>query len=161
MATHMIGIAEKVISRSPDKLVTLGLGSCVGLILFDPVKKVGGLVHIMLPNAPGGTAEFNRFKFADTAIDDMIKLVVQAGASRHQLQAKLTGGAHMFNNAYNSDVMGIGKRNVDVCQKVLKENRIPVTAQDTGGTSGRSIEFCCETNMLQIRTVSPRSVRLI
>ena len=161
MATHMIGIAEKVISISPDKLVTLGLGSCVGLVLFDPVKKVGGLVHIMLPNAPAGTSEFNRFKFADTAIDDMIKLVIRAGASRHQLQAKLAGGAHMFNNAYNSDVMGIGKRNVDLCLKVLKENRIPIAAQDTGGTSGRSIEFCCETAMLQIRTVSPRSVRLI
>lgn len=161
MATYTIGIAEKAVSKSPDKLVTLGLGSCVGLALYDPVRKIGGLVHIMLPNAPAGSAAVNRFKFADTAIEDMIKLIVQAGGSRQQLQAKLAGGAHMFNNAYNSDVMGIGKRNVDICQKVLKENRIPITAQDTGGTSGRSIEFCCESNMLQIRTVSPKSVRLI
>jgi len=161
MATFTIGIAEKVISKSPDKLVTLGLGSCVGLVLFDPIKKISGLVHIMLPNAPLGPNSVNRFKFADTAIEDMIKLVTQAGASRYHLQAKLAGGAHMFNNAYNSDMMGIGKRNVDICQKVLRENRIPVAAQDTGGTSGRSIEFCCESNMLQIRTVAPKSVRLI
>ncbi len=160
MAIYTIGIAEKVISKSPDKLVTLGLGSCVGLVLYDPVNKVGGLVHIMLPNAPAG-AVGNRFKFADTAIDDMIRLILQAGAVRHHLQAKLAGGAHMFNNAYNSDVMGIGKRNADICQKVLRENRIPIAAQDLGGTSGRSIEFCCESNMLQIRTVSPKSVRLI
>ncbi len=161
MTTHTIGIAEKVISRAPDKLVTLGLGSCIGLVLFDPVKKVSGLVHIMLPTAPEGSAPFNRFKFADTAIEDMIRLVTQAGASRHQLQAKLAGGAHMFNNAYHSDVMGIGKRNIEICLKMLRDNRIPIAAQDTGGTSGRSIEFCCETNMLQIRTVSPRSMRLI
>ncbi len=161
MAIYTIGIAEKVISRSPDKLVTLGLGSCVGLVLYDPIHKVGGLVHIMLPNAPAGSASENRFKFADTAIEDMIRLVTQAGAARHNLQAKLAGGAHMFNNAYNSDVMGIGKRNAEICQKVLKDLRIPITSQDLGGTSGRSIEFCCESNMLQIRTVSPKSVRLI
>lgn len=160
MATHMIGIAEKVVSRAPDKLVTLGLGSCIGLVLFDPVRKVGGLVHIMLPTAPAGTVS-NRFKFADTAIEEMIRLVTQAGALRSQLQAKLAGGAHMFNNIYNTDMMGIGKRNVDACQKVLKENRIPIAGQHTGGTSGRSIEFCCESNFLQIRTVSPKSVRLI
>jgi chemotaxis protein CheD len=57
--------------------------------------------------------------------------------------------------------MGIGKRNVDACQQVLKEKRIPITAQDTGGSSGRSIEFSCEDNLLQVRTVSPKSVRLI
>jgi chemotaxis protein CheD len=67
----------------------------------------------------------------------------------------------MFNNAYQTDVMGIGKRNVDICQRVLREHRIPIAAQDTGGSSGRSIEFSCEDNMLQIRTVSPKSVRLI
>jgi chemotaxis protein CheD len=161
MATYTIGIAEKVVSKAPDKLVTLGLGSCVGLVLFDPVKKVGGLVHIMLPSAPTDVPVTNKFKFADTAVEEMIRLITEAGGIRHQLQAKLVGGAHMFNNAYQTDVMGIGKRNVDICQRVLREHRIPIAAQDTGGSSGRSIEFSCEDNMLQIRTVSPKSVRLI
>ena len=161
MATHTIGIAEKIVSKSPDKLVTLGLGSCVGLVLYDPVKKIGGLVHIMLPTAPTDMSVGNRFKFADTAITEMIRLVTQAGASRYQLHAKLAGGAHMFNNIYKTDMMGIGKRNVEICQQVLKEHNIPIAGQDTGGTSGRSIEFCCENNMLEIRTVSPKSVRLI
>jgi chemotaxis protein CheD len=161
MSTHTIGIAEKVVSRAPDKLVTLGLGSCVGLVLFDPVKKVGGLVHIMLPNAPRDTPGINKFKFADTAVEEMIRLVTGAGASRHALQAKLAGGAHMFNNSYQTDVMGIGNRNVDICRQMLQAYHIPIAAQDTGGTSGRSIEFSCEDNMLQIRTVSPKSLRLI
>ena len=161
MATHTIGIAEKIVSRSPDKLVTLGLGSCIGLVLFDPVRKVGGLVHIMLPNAPAGSNAGNKYKFADTAIVEMIHLVLQAGAARHQLRAKLAGGAHMFNNMYSTDMMGIGKRNIEMCEKVLKENRITIASAETGGSSGRSIEFCCETNLLQVRTVSPKSVRLI
>lgn len=161
MATLTIGIAEQVVSRAPDRLVTLGLGSCVGLVLFDPVTKVGGMVHIMLPCAPQDMAEVNKFKFADTAVPEMIRLVTSAGASRHTLQAKLAGGAHMFNYSYQTDVMGIGKRNVDVCLEQLQTHRIPVAAQDTGGTFGRSIEFNCEDGTLQVRTVAPKSLRLI
>jgi chemotaxis protein CheD len=81
MATYTIGIAEKVVSKAPDKLVTLGLGSCVGLVLFDPVKKVGGLVHIMLPSAPTDVPVTNKFKFADTAVEEMIRLITEAGIS--------------------------------------------------------------------------------
>ena len=116
---------------------------------------------IMLPNAPAGSSAGNKYKFADTAIVEMIHLVLQAGAARHQLRAKLAGGAHMFNNMYSTDMMGIGKRNIEMCEKVLKENRITIASAETGGSSGRSIEFCCETNLLQVRTVSPKSVRLI
>jgi len=161
MATLTIGIAEQVVSRAPDRLVTLGLGSCVGLVLYDPVTKIGGMVHIMLPCAPQGMAGINKFKFADTAVPELIRLVTHAGASRHTLQAKLAGGAHMFNNSYLTDVMSIGKRNVDVCLEQLQAHRIPVAAQDTGGIAGRSIEFNCEDGMLQVRTVVTKSLRLI
>jgi chemotaxis protein CheD len=161
MATLTIGIAEQVVSRAPDRLETLGLGSCVGLVLFDPVTKIGGMVHIMLPCAPQGMAEINKFKFADTAVPEMIRLVTHAGASRHTLQAKLAGGAHMFNSSYQTDILDIGKRNVDVCLAQLQAHRIPIAAQDTGGTVGRSIEFNCEDGMLQVRTVAPKSLRLI
>lgn len=161
MATLTIGIAEQVVSRSPDRLVTLGLGSCVGLVLFDPVRKIGGMVHIMLPTAPQGMAVVNKFKFADTAVPEMIRLLIDAGAARYALQAKLAGGAHMFINSYQTDVMGIGKRNVETCLQQLQTHRIPVAAQDTGGTSGRSIEFNCEDSMLQVRTVAPKTLRFI
>jgi chemotaxis protein CheD len=67
----------------------------------------------------------------------------------------------MFNTNYNTDVMNVGLRNIEMCQKVLKENAIAVVGEDTGGTSGRSIEFCCSSNMLQVRTVSPRNIRYI
>ncbi len=161
MRVITIGIAESQISKSPDKIVTLGLGSCVGLVLYDPAAKIGGMVHIMLPTAPKGTDATNKYKFADTGIAELIRAMVASGAARARLAAKAAGGAHMFNTNYNTDVMNVGQRNIEMCRKVLKENAIAIVAEDMGGTSGRSIEFCCSSNALQIRTVSPRAVKYI
>jgi len=159
--THTIGIAEQKIARAPDKLVTLGLGSCVGVILFDPVLKLGGMVHIMLPSSPQGGATFNRSKFADTGIPELLRQMMQNGARPSRLIAKLAGGAHMFNTMYSNDALNVGERNAQACNKILRAHAITIAAEDTGGTSGRSIEFCCETSVLQVRTVSPRNIRLL
>lgn len=156
-----IGIAESKITQAPDKLVTLGLGSCVGLVLYDPVSKIAGMIHIMLPSAPKDAPVTNKFKFADTGIMELIKLMIASGALRSRLIAKAAGGAHMFNMSYNTDVMNVGQRNVEMCEKILKDNSIILAGKDMGGTCGRSIEFCCESNMLQVRTVSPKAVRVI
>lgn len=158
---YTIGIAEHKLVQAPDRLSTLGLGSCVGLVLFDALSKNASMVHIMLPSAPKDTPVANVFKFADTAIPTLIRLMVQSGAMRGRLTAKLAGGAHMFNTIYNTDVMNVGDRNVQMCKKVLSEHCIAIAAEETGGSCGRSIEFCCETGMLQVRTVSPKSIRLI
>jgi len=160
MGLYNIGIAEQKVARAPDKISTLGLGSCVGLVLFDSIAKVGGMVHIMLPSAPNGSVS-NKSKFADTAIIELIRLLTQSGAKQRNLKAKIAGGAHMFNNSYNNDIMNVGQRNVDMCRGVLRKNSIPIVSEDTGGSSGRSIEFCCESNVLEIRTLSPKSIRLI
>jgi len=157
----VIGIAELKIVKAPDRVSTLGLGSCVGLVLYDAVNKIGGMVHIMLPSAPANGGAVNRSKYADTAVGELIRLMVSSGAARGRLAAKMAGGAHMFGAVCNGDIMNVGERNVAVCRRVLRENAIAVTAEDTGGTCGRSIEFCCETGRLQIRTVSPRDIRLI
>lgn len=156
-----LGIAESRIAGSPDKLVTLGLGSCVGLIIYDHVNKVSGMIHIMLPTAPQGSPLANKYKFADTGIAEMIRLLLANGAMRGRLIAKAAGGAHMFNTSYNNDVINVGQRNVDMCHRILKENSIAIAAEDTGGCSGRSIEFSCENSMLEVRTVSPRNIRVI
>lgn len=161
MRIFTIGVAEHKIAQSPDKLVTLGLGSCIGLVLYDPVVKIGGLVHIMLPTASMRTTVTNRFKFADTAVTDMLDLLVKAGASRPRLRAKFAGGAHMFKTSGTVDIMNVGQRNIAMCHKMLEENRIKIDGEDTGGNSGRSIEFCCESCQLSIRTVSPKAVKII
>lgn len=160
MGTLTIGIAESKIARSPDKLATFGLGSCIGLILYDPVLRIGGMVHIMLPAAPMNTDTFNRFKFADTGIYALIHMLVKAGALKKRLVAKAAGGANMFSNL-NSNILNIGQRNIEMFEKVLKENNIILAGKDIGGGSGRSIEFCCESNMLQVRSVSPKSIKYI
>ncbi|MDD5016669.1 MAG: chemotaxis protein CheD [Eubacteriales bacterium] len=161
MKIFTVGIAEMKIAKLPDKLVTLGLGSCVGVVLYDSISRMGGMIHIMLPSAPKNAPVPNKSKFADTGIVELIRLMTLSGAVRSKMFAKVTGGAHMFNTSYNTNIMNVGKCNVDMCMKVLEENAIVVKSEDTGGNCGRSIEFCCETSMLQIRTVSPRSVRLI
>ena len=159
--TFTIGIAELKAVRAPDRVSTLGLGSCVGLVLYDPVSKVGGMVHIMLPAAPKEGSVTNRSKFADTGILDLIRAVAASGAMRGRLIAKFAGGAHMFNAVCNNDIMNVGERNVQMCRKILQEQSIRTVAEDTGGACGRSIEFCCESGMLQVRTISPKSVRLL
>jgi chemotaxis protein CheD len=159
--THILGIAEYKITHAPDKLATLGLGSCVGAVLYDSVHRVAGMVHIMMPTAPQNTTEFNHSKFADTAIDELIRLMIGAGALPRRLVAKIAGGAHMFNAMYNSDIMNVGDRNVLVCKQQLKRHAIPLVAEDTGGACGRSIEFCCVTGLLQVRTVSPKNIRML
>ncbi len=161
MKTITLGIAESRIAQSPDKLVTLGLGSCVGLVIYDPVSKISGMIHIMLPTAPKGTVVTNKYKYADTGIIELIHQLTAQGAPRSRLVAKAAGGAHMFNASYNNDVINVGQKNVEMCYKVLKESSIALIAEDIGGSSGRSIEFCCETSKLEVRTVSPRSIRVI
>lgn len=157
----VIGIAEQHLAQAPDKLATLGLGSCVGLVLYDPVSRVGGMVHIMLPSAPANAPVGNKSKYADTAVVELIRTVVMAGAMRARLVAKLAGGAHMFSTILNADMMNVGERNVEACIKALQAHTIRIAAADTGGTCGRSIEFCCQSGMLQVRTISPKNIRLL
>lgn len=161
MRTITIGVAEQKIASSPDKIVTLGLGSCIGLVLYDSMTKIGGMVHIMLPTATAHSSVTNRFKFADTAVADMIDLMIKAGASRARLRAKMAGGAHMFKTSGAIDIMNVGQRNIAMCRQVLEENRIILDGEDVGGSSGRSIEFSCENCQLSIRTVSPKTLRII
>lgn len=152
-----IGIAEHKIAQAPDKITTLGLGSCIGLVLYDPIIKLAGMVHIMLPSAADAINVTNRFKFADTAIEDIIDLLASAGAVQSRLKAKMAGGAHMFKTSSLLDIMNVGQRNTAMCKRVLSERSIKICGEDTGGSSGRSIEFCCETCVLSVRTVVPKS----
>lgn len=160
MNTFTIGIAEQKICSAPDKIATLGLGSCIGLVIYDAVGQTGGMVHIMLPSAPANGI-VNKHKFADTAIYELIDQLIKSGVRRSNLLAKMAGGAHMFNSVYHNDIINIGQRNIETARRILNEIGIPLISEDVGGSSGRSVEFSCDTHMLQVRTLSPISVRLI
>lgn len=152
MAIVLVGMADLNVARAPDVLTTLGLGSCVGIALFDQTTRIGGLAHIMLPFSGGSVEPAGRPKFADTAIVDLILKMGQTGASRAGLVAKLAGGAHMFGGS-NSNVLKVGERNIACCLEVLSRLRIPVLSNDTGGTYGRTIELYTESGQLKIKTI--------
>lgn len=154
MKTKIIGIAELDIVKAPDKISTLGLGSCCGVVLYDKINKVAGMVHVMLPSAAGASDSSNKAKFADTGIILLLERMNRAGANRSVITAKLAGGAHMFaHSVMQSDLLKVGERNVNVCRDMLQKLRIPLVAQDVLGTHGRTITFDPATGMLHVKSV--------
>jgi len=152
MGVIVVGMADLKVARSPDILTTLGLGSCIGITLFDKSRKIGGMAHIMLPTYKGFEGQ-NKAKFADSALIELVNQLTRIGASRSQLVAKIAGGAHMFGKAQNSDMLKIGERNAAASLAILKQLNIPVQANDTGGSHGRTIELNTDNGALKIRTV--------
>lgn len=149
-----VGMADLNICFSPDGLTTLGLGSCVGIALRDPVLKIGGLAHVMLPDSTairGGS--LNIPKFADTGIEELVRRMEEKGAKRSRMTAKLAGGATMFSFQNKSDLVKIGQRNVEASKKKLAELKIPILASDTGENYGRTVIFYPETGDYVIRAV--------
>lgn len=150
---HKVGMADLKVCRAPDGLTTLGLGSCVGVAVRDPVTKVGGLLHVMLPDSRHIKNNSNRYKFADTGIDELVRQLEALGAEKQHMVAKLAGGAQMFNIQGTSELVRIGEQNVEACKKKLRELKIPVIATDTGLNYGRTIIFDPENGELLVRAV--------
>ncbi|MCC5909822.1 MAG: chemotaxis protein CheD [Clostridiaceae bacterium] len=151
--TIKVGMADLKVTKSPKVLTTLGLGSCVGVALYDRETKIIGLAHIMLPNSTQIKNNANKAKFADTAIDILLKEMIGMGTNKSRLVAKIAGGAQMFSFGSNNDMMKIGYRNVVATKEVLKSFNIPLLAEDTGGNHGRTIEVYGCTGKLLVKTI--------
>lgn len=149
-----VGMADLNVAESPDKIRTVGLGSCVGVVLYDKLTKIGGMAHVMLPSSSMSKGELNIAKYADTAIPKLIKDMQRAGANPRRITAKLAGGAQMFSFSSSNDIMRIGPRNVEACKEALSKAGIVVQTEDTGGNWGRTIEMDCLTGVLQVRAVN-------
>jgi chemotaxis protein CheD len=148
-----VGMADGNVCKSPDGITTLGLGSCVGVVLYDPIRKIAGMVHVMLPDSTKIMNNSNKYKFADTGIDTLIDELLKMGAVKRNLVSKIAGGAQMFKFSNNLEMMCIGDRNVEATKIKLKELGIELLAEDTGANYGRTIEFYPETGLLHIRSV--------
>lgn len=150
-----VGIADMNIAKDPHTIRTSGLGSCVGVVLYDDKSKIAGMIHVMLPDSSLGRIEnVNIAKFADTGIPAMIELLRLEGVQPFKLRAKIAGGAQMFQFSSNRDTMRIGPRNVEAVKEYLNKFSIPIVSEDVGGSSGRTIEFNPATGLLNIRTVN-------
>lgn len=153
MATIKVGMADLNICKSPDMITTLGLGSCIGIALYDPVTKIGGLAHIMLPDSTQMRNNTNIAKFADTGIEELVKRMVAAGANKSRLVAKIAGGAKMFEVSGLSTIGNVGERNAQASKEKLKQLGIPLKAEDTGLNYGRTVELYTETGEFRIKSV--------
>jgi len=148
-----VGMADLKSCKKPEVLTTLGLGSCVGIILYDPVSKVSGLAHVMLPDSTQIRNNSNVAKFADTAVDKLIDDMVKLGANRSRLVSKIAGGAQMFSFDSANEMMRIGERNAKATKAKLAALGIRLLAEDTGKNYGRTIEFYSETGDLLVKTI--------
>jgi chemotaxis protein CheD len=142
-----VGVAQVKMGSSPQVLRTI-LGSCVGICIFDRQKKVGGLAHVLLPEAmPEGNPE----KYANTAIPMLIDLLFKQGCKREFMSAKIAGGAAMFKFTPGNTLGLIGDRNVEATRKALQAKGIPIVAEDIGGSSGRVIDFFLEDGHVKVK----------
>lgn len=148
-----VGMADLQVCKSPDALTTLGLGSCVGVALYDPVTKVSGLLHLMLPDSTKIRNNENIAKFADTGIDELIRRMVSTGANKSRLVAKIAGGAQMFSMKSTNDLLRVGERNIEAAKLNLKKNNIRVAVEDTGLNYGRTVELHSENGDFVIKSV--------
>ncbi len=148
-----VGMADAKVLRHPSALTTLGLGSCVGICLYDKKTKVIGMAHIMLPSSKLMKNNTNIDKFADTGLIHIINDMEKLGANRKDMVAKIAGGAQMFSGLTSGSIMQIGKRNAESVKNLLKQLKIPIISDDTGGNFGRTIEFYSDTGKLIVKTI--------
>lgn len=151
--TIKVGMADLNSAHHPCMITTLGLGSCVGVALYDSATKIVGLAHVMLPSSEQAKNNSNIAKFADTAIVQLVEDMVKLGARKERITAKLAGGAQMFAFSQGSELMRIGYRNVIASKEKLKELKIPVISEDTGGNYGRTIEIYSDNGRLMVKTI--------
>lgn len=153
-------VAEAAVAQGESLLATVGLGSCVAIVLHDPEAQVGGLAHVLLPSDSMARDRGNRAKFPSTAVPLLLEQMRPLGAIDRRITARLVGGASMFNSLLPSGGLQIGERNVLACRVALAAARIPVLAEDVGGGHGRSVYFRTGDGVLQVRSMAKGNVEL-
>ncbi|MCC3145215.1 chemotaxis protein CheD [Halanaerobium sp. Z-7514] len=145
----VVKMAGYAVAEDKMLLATLGLGSCIGIALYDRYQKIGALGHIMLPENPGGKIIT---KYADTAIPFLVKKMEELGAKKRRLTAKIVGGSNMFKSENGESVMKIGQRNIEAVKRYLKKENIYLKADDVGRDYGRSMYFYTEDGRVEIKS---------
>lgn len=155
-----VGIADLNLVLDPGTIMTIGLGSCIGIALYDRMLKVAGLSHIMLPDSTQFKNVSNPMKFADSAVPILIEKMQKQGCKKQNIVAKIAGGASMFNFSDKSIISDIGKRNSEAVKKALKDIGIPIVAEDTGGDKGRTMILEASTGKVTLKIVGKGTVEL-
>ena len=148
-----VGIAEIKVGHNPSILTSRGLGSCVAVVLYDPITKIGGMAHILLPNSGISEKVGNSCKFADRAVELLLKKLLNLGAKKDNIEAKIAGGAQVFKIPSKKAFFKIGEQNIAEVRRQLRRLGIKLVAEDVGGNHGRSVHFHLNDGSLHIKTV--------
>lgn len=159
---YVVGIADMKLCRAEGILITYALGSCIGICLYDPMIRLAGLIHIMLPinqeAARGGNV--NLFKYADTGIPETIRKMEAFGGVRSRMVSKIAGGAKMFDIPGNGSLGNIGQRNAETVKQVLRNERIRLLKEDLGANYARTLAFDASTGIGTIRTFGRPEIKI-
>jgi len=156
----VVGVADmKASNRPEDTLITYSLGSCLAVCVYDPQVKVGGLLHLMLPESKQDKAKAKQkpFMFADVGIPLLFKEVYKLGAVKHRLEVRLAGASQVMDSA---GVFNIGKRNYLSARKLLWKNNILIRAEDVGGTTHRTVRMNLANGETILRVSGRKEKRL-
>ncbi|MGQ0562659.1 MAG: chemotaxis protein CheD [Gemmatimonadota bacterium] len=154
-----VKIGEIGVVAQHGVLFTIGLGSCVALILYDPGKKVGGLAHVMLPDTTQ-TGHPSPGRFAPTAVPFLVAAMLEAGARKRGMYARIVGGAAMFKDVLPDEGVRLGERNIAAVKAALSKAYLPLRGEDVGGSWGRSVFFDATDGSVLIRAVRRDDVLL-
>ena len=149
-----VRVADLVAVRGEGVLTALGLGSCVAIVLWDPVTKAGGMAHVLLPSPPPRVAGLHvPGRYAQSAVPALLDAVLDQGASRLSIVARITGGASMFTNLIAPGLIHTGERNVLATREALHVAGIPVSGEWVGGDFGRTVAFDLATGKVTVSSV--------
>jgi chemotaxis protein CheD len=159
-ARTLVRVGELHVVQGSGSLVTIGLGSCVAVALYDAEARIGGLAHVMLPDTKRARSEVPPARVASYAITLLLEKMAETGAVLGRIRARLVGGASMFEAVMTHDVKGLGLRNIESCRSALEREGVPIDAEEVGGTHGRSVFFDVNTGVLRVSTVLRGDVTL-
>jgi chemotaxis protein CheD len=148
-----VRVADITVTQAPATLVALGLGSCVAIVVHDPVACVGGMAHVLLPSSPPGHAVLAPGRYAQSAIPLLVEQVLAAGANRARLTARLAGGAAMFANLSAPGLIHMGDRNTLAAREALHGQNVRIIGEWVGGDFGRSISYDLATGVVRVSSV--------
>jgi chemotaxis protein CheD len=150
-----VGMAEMRLSdAASDALAAMGLGSCIGVCLYDPKRRLAAMAHVVLPaSAAVSRGPIDVGKFADTAVPELVRRIGELCATPPSLRAAIAGGAELFALARPAPAFEIGRRNVAAVRAALAEAGVPLVAEDTGGNAGRTLVFEVGTGIVRVRVV--------
>jgi chemotaxis protein CheD len=160
--TTNVGMGELIISRDPsDVLACIGLGSCIAMCIWEPVARVGGVAHMLLPVSRNNAEMMGSpAKYIANGVPNLINRMIKNGAARSNLIVKITGGSRMLNIPGENNILDIGQRNINEVKAVMKRENIPIIAEDVGGTSGRSVQLFMESGKIVVRNLTGKITEL-